>query len=128
MSALNPKKLGGKRLTDELRKLAVEAVSIDDEGNPITREATLAALIWKQALGWEEKVRDENGNLQSIFHPPVAWCQQFLYERMEGKAPVATADPEGHVKAKDRVSDLAKNRLNAMSGKTGGPPKYTPNE
>ena len=124
-----PNKLGGKRLTEELRKLAAEAVSIDDNGDPITREQALSLLIWQQALGWEEKVRDEHGSLQVVKHPPVAWAQQFLWERMEGKAPVAQAEAEGHVKAKDKVDALARNRLNAMAGKTpSGPPPHKPKQ
>lgn len=122
-----PNKLGGKRLTEELRKLAVEAYTIDNEGNPVTREGALAALIWRQALGWEEKTRDAYGNQQIVSHPPVAWCQQFLYERMEGKAPVATAEAGDGIKAVDKVRKLAKDRLNALVEPKPGPPTHKPN-
>lgn len=127
-----PGKLGGKRLTDELRKLAAEAVTITDDGTPVTREQQLSAMIWKQALGWTEQVRDQDGNLVERVHPPVAWCQQFLFERMEGRAPNAMPDAEGGVRATDKVRDLAKQRLNALvkvpAGKTSTPPVHKPKD
>lgn len=125
-----PGRVTGKRLTDELRKLAAEAVTITDDGTPVTREQQLSAMIWKQALGWTEQVRDQDGDLQERVHPPVAWCQQFLFERMEGRAPNAMPDAEGGVRATDKVRELAKQRLNGLvkvsSVKTSAPPIHRP--
>lgn len=121
------KRLGGKRLTEELRKLATEAIDIrPDTGDPITREQKLAEMIWRQALGWSEKVRDINGDLVDKVYPPVAWCQQFLYERMEGKAPNSLPDVEGGIRAVDKVRDLAKARLNSLIKPKVGPPVHKP--
>lgn len=122
-------RLGGKALTSELRKLANEATTITDDGTPVTREQQLAVMIWRQALGWTEDTRDEMGNAVTKKHPPVAWCQQFLFERMEGKAPVASTENDGGMKAADKVRQLAKDRINALSiakAGVGGPPKHKP--
>lgn len=120
-------RLGSKALTGELRKLASEAVSITDDGTLVTREQLLAQMIWRQAMGWTEEVRDDEGNLIKKYHPPVAWCQQFLYERIEGKSQVVQPDNETGIKAADKVRELARDRVNAMAtAKAGGPPKHTP--
>lgn len=126
--ALEQKRLGGKRLTEELRKLACEVIDITPDGTPITREQRLAEMIWRQALGWSEKVRDIDGNLVEKTYPPVAWSQQYLYERMEGKAPNSLPDVEGGIRAVDKVRDLAKARLNSLiKPKTPPPPVHKPN-
>lgn len=108
-------KLGGKKLTDELRKLAAEAYTVTDDGTPVTREQALSQLIWKQALGWVEVVPDDNGNRSEIPHPPVAWCQQFLFERMEGKAVAAAPEDSGGIRAADKVRGLALDRVNGLA-------------
>lgn len=126
MAISGTQKLGGKRLTDELRKLAVEAITIDDAGNPRTREQVLSEMIWRQALGWEEKVRNDDGVLKTVKHPPVAWCQQFLWERMEGKATPAQAESGDGIRALDKVRELARDRLNGLVKKpvASGPPSH----
>lgn len=121
-----PGKLGTRALTGELKKLAAEAHTITDDGTPITREQALAEMIWRQALGWIEVIRDDEGNRKEIPHPPVAWCQQFLFERMEGKAPIATVDETGGIKAADKVRQLSKDRINKLAAATSGPPKHKP--
>lgn len=120
---------GGKALTGELRKLAGELHTTDSQGNEITKEQALADLIWKQALGWEEVTRDDSGSLTKKVHPPVAWAQQFLWERMEGKAPVAVAENEGGMKASQKVRELSKQRVNALASAVaiGKPPSYKRN-
>lgn len=113
--------LKGRALTLELRKLANEAHTMTDDGTPVTREQVLAQMIWRQALGWEELTRDENGNAVKKTHLPVAWCQQFLFERMEGKVPIATADLVTGPRAADRVRTLAKDRLNRIAEVVSAP-------
>jgi hypothetical protein len=122
MPSYAPGKFGTRALTGELRKLASEAITIEDDGTPVTREQMLAQMIWRQALGWVEKVRDDDGNLQEVRHPPVAWCQQFLFERTEGKAPQATQDERTGLKAADKVRELSKQRINTLSSIAKGPP------
>ncbi len=116
-------KLGMRALTNELRKLASQPVDIEPDGTPITREAKLAALIWNLALGWTERVRDIEGNLKEVVHPPVAWAMQYCFERLEGKVAQAVPDEHQGIKAVDRVRDLSRQRLNLISAITQGPPK-----
>lgn len=121
-----PGRLATRALTGELKKLAAEVHTITDDGTPVTREQALANMIWRQALGWVEVIRDDEGNRKEIQHPPVAWCQQFLFERVEGKAPIAIVDETGGIKAADKVRQLAKDRINSLSKAKVGPPKHKP--
>lgn len=116
-------KLGSKALSAELAKLAQEAAGSAPDGTPITNEQKLAKLIWQQALGWVELVKDDDGKLKQKIHPPVSWCQQFLYERLEGKAPIAAPDNSSGLKASEKVSKLAKDRVNQLAVSAAGPPK-----
>lgn len=118
-----PGNLGGKQLTDELRKLAHEVVSVTDGGDPLTRIQILGLKIWNQALGWVENYRDDSGTLCERVHPPVAWCQQFVFERCEGRAAVQAPDPESGLKAADKVRELVVGRLNSLAAVAKGPPK-----
>lgn len=121
-------RFGTRALTGELKKLAGEVHTVTDDGTPVTREQALAELIWKQALGWMEVTRDENGNRKEIPHPPVAWAQQYLFERMEGKAPQATTEDTGGMKAADKVRELSKDRINKLARVAIGPPKLPKKE
>lgn len=116
----------GRAFTDELRRLGEEIVDTDGDGNPITRRQKLGLMVWQQALGWDEKTRDENGDLKLIKHPPVAWCQQLLYDRVDGRAAVAAPSNESGLKASEKVRTLAKDRLNAMAAGKTIPPAHKP--
>lgn len=121
-------RFGSKALTNELRKLANEAFTITNDGTPVTREQKLAELIWKQALGWTETIRDDDGNPKTVVHPPVAWAQQYLFERLEGKAPQAIPEDSGGIKAVEKVRQLAKDRINNMAKVAAGPPPFRKKE
>ncbi len=91
----------------------------------------LAELIWKQALGYVEEVRNEEGTLTKVVHKPVAWAQQYLFERMEGKAAIAAPDASVGMRAADKVRALAKDRLNRIAEtvtapKASRPPVHKP--
>lgn len=117
-------KLNGKALTTFLRSMAIEEITV--EGKTITREERLAQLIWQQALGHAEETRDDEGNIKLVEHKPAAWAQQFLWERIEGKAPVAAAEPTGNLRALDKIRELAKERINSVAKTRSGPPSYRP--
>lgn len=121
-----PGKFGLKALTSELRKLMAEVHTTTADGTPITKAEALADIVAKMALGWEEVTRDEMGNLIKKIHPPVAWAIQYVFERMEGKSAIATPENESGMKASDKVRELARDRVNALSKVTAGPPKFKP--
>jgi hypothetical protein len=105
---------------------------LNDGGDSMTKDEALAELLWKMALGYTEKVRDEEGNQREVVHQPVAWAMQYLYERKEGKAVASVEAEDGRMKAAEKVRELAKDRLNklanAKAGVPKGPPKYKPKE
>lgn len=116
-----------KQLTLHLRQLSAEAHSISDDGSPITKAEAMALLLWNYALGWEEK--DPDDPAKTILHKPQQWAIAMIYDRLEGKAPAAVEDTSGTMTAADKVSELAKNSVNAMAslvvgGDISGPPKY----
>lgn len=126
-----PNPLGPKysnaALTAELRYLATQlSDEVDEEGNPLTNMQLLGRMIWRQAKGWTELTRDDSGNLKEVKHPPVAWCQQYIFERCDGKAAQAAAEENPGIKTRDRVAELAKDRINRLASIAAGPPKTPP--
>ena len=128
MSMKIPGKVGAKALTEELRKMSFQAVTILDDGTPVTRAEKLAELIWKYALGWTESVRDEEGRIVQKVHAPVAWAMQYMFERLEGKAPIAIQDEQAGIKAVDKVRQLSVDRVNKLVKTKAGPPPFKPKE
>ena len=98
-----------------------------EEGELLTKGEALARLLWRKALGWVEKTRDDEGNESELIHKPEAWAINLVYERMEGKTPQAvTEQDESRVKAVDKVRELAVARINDLASaaleKSGPPP------
>lgn len=113
--------VGGKALTDELRKLSSEVHTISDDGSPITRAQILAGLIWRMAIGWEETTITEDGNRKTVRHPPVPWAMQYVFERTEGKAAIAVQDDVIKISAAEKVRELSKARLNKLAAVSAMP-------
>lgn len=108
-------KYTGKELTKFLRSLAMELESIKDDGEVITKAEALARVLWKRALGGEDIVT-RAGVKVSEYKPPEAWAIQLIYERLEGKVANASVEETTRLTAAERVSDLARERINKMSG------------
>ena len=123
-------KISQRSLTKHLAEMGQQIHTVDDNGDPITREQALAALLWNMALGYEEQTRDDEGNLKTVKHKPASWALQAIWDRREGRAAPTVMEDEGRIKAADKVRDLAKNRVNALAAKaapaTKGPPKFKP--
>ena len=104
-----------QQLTRHLREIAAECQTIDDEGNLITNGEALASMLWKKALGYHEAKTLADGTEKSVFVPPASWAIQLIYERMEGKAPIAIPDDSKHQSAAAKVDELVRSRINSMS-------------
>jgi hypothetical protein len=127
----SPRRYNTKELTNHLRELAAEAHDWTEAEGVLTKGEALARLLWRTALGWTEKKVDDEGTEQVVTHAPAAWAIQLVYDRMEGKTPVAVEENEQRLTAAERVSDLAKGRLNALTEQTvgakpSGPPMHRP--
>lgn len=128
-----PGKLSQRALTKHLNAIGQEAHTIDDAGNPISKEEALARLLWDFALGFTEETRDDEGTLKKVKHKPAPWAMQYIYDRKEGRTAPTIMEDEGRIRAADKVRDLAKNRANQLAAAaagpvpaTKGPPKHKP--
>jgi hypothetical protein len=126
-----PKAYTGKELTNHLRTLAATLHDVVYEDNPETGMSETRARTKGQALGeeifklatgwWETKIDDEDQE-RKIWHKPEPWAIAMVFDRMEGKAPQAINETDSKVKAKDKVAQLAKDRLNSLVPTRMGPP------
>ena len=98
----------GAILSKYLRALALDVESMTDDGDPVTKAQKLADLVWKYALG----AVDEKDSTKKA--PPAVWAITLLYERIEGKVPIAVPDESGR-SLTDKVSDLGKAKANALA-------------
>jgi hypothetical protein len=102
---------------DSLRTIGQEVVETDDQGRSITRAEKLNRVLWQEALGWTEQIRDANGSLRQIVHPANISVAIKLKEQLDGKAAVATEVAPTGPTAAARVRALAVDRLNALAAK-----------
>lgn len=105
----------GKELTKFLRQLAMEADDLSPDGATITKAEKLAQILWKKALGFKEMVVADGG-AREIVHAPEAWAIQLVYDRLEGKVGPTAVEEGGKLSAAERVSELARTRLNSFVG------------
>lgn len=116
-----PQPYSTKQLTGHLRQLAAEAHDWSEQDGVITKGEALAALLWKKALGYSEEVDTPEGK-KTVRIEPQAWAIQLVYDRMEGKTPVAVEESETKVTAAEKVRELAKARLNDIAATEAGIP------
>ena len=122
----NPKKklkYSARQLTKFLKELAMEAESIDDEGETITKGKALAILLWKKALGYSEIREDEEGVKREVYHKPESWAGQFIYDRMEGRVPQAAADEKDGPSIADKIREISKAKANALASQAQTEPR-----
>jgi hypothetical protein len=101
----------GAILSKYLRSLALDIETQDDHGDPITKAAALAQLVWKSALGFKEL--DPKTGKETRF-PPDWRAIDILYNRIEGKIPLAVVEDQGR-SLTEKVTDLGKARINSMA-------------
>ena len=122
--AKNRKRYNTKQLTNHLREMAAEAHTMVDDGSILTRGEALAKLIFDKARGYTEKTVDDEGETKEVYHQPASWAIQLLWDRMEGKAPLAITEDDARVKVAEQVRELAKDRLNKLVPAASGPPSF----
>jgi len=107
-----------RKLTDLLHQMAdgLSEIVNPETGEAMLRSVALADLLWKKALGYDELVEDDRG-IRNVRHQPEAWAINLIYDRIEGKVPIATDDLAIGTGGKvvDKVTDITKIRLNALA-------------
>jgi len=104
------KPYNSKQLTLHLRQIAAESETMLDDGRVITKGEALAILLWRKALGFVD--RDPKTG-EEVVHKPESWAINLIFDRVEGKVPLSVPDERQGLTASERVSDLAKLRINA---------------
>ena len=101
----------GAILSKYLRSRALDMETIDDAGDAVTKAAALAKFVWKAALGYKD-VDVKTGSI--VLHEPDWRAIELLYNRIEGKIPVAVVEDQAR-SLTEKVSDLGKARINSMA-------------
>lgn len=110
-----------RELTKHLREMAVQAHDMLDSGEVHSKAEALAKILWDKALGYTKAEMRGSGaerKMEDVYHPPEAWAIQLIYERLEGKVPQSAAEEAGKMTAAERVTDLARNRINRLTAET----------
>ena len=117
-------RFNSRELTNRLRELLAEVhdtvLNDDKEAVLITKGEALAELLMTRALGWTEEVIEESGIpgktiTRKVLHNPERWAIELIYDRTEGKSPQALPDDKGGLTAADRVSEIAKKKVNQLT-------------
>ena len=102
----------GAILSKYLRMLALDIETMNEDGDLVTKAEALAGLVWKYALGFEEQ--DPDNPEKTLCHRPATWAVDLLYNRIEGKIPLAAIE-EGAHSLTERVTEMGKAKINALS-------------
>lgn len=115
------KRYNTKQLSNHLRELAAEASDViaedGDEFRCLTRGEVLAELVFRKALGYTEVRKDDEGNETKVVHPPERWALELIFDRLEGRVPQAITEADTKLKVAERVGEINKNRINALTEK-----------
>lgn len=105
----------GKLLSAYLRQIGEEITEMITD--PVTggdRMATkveaLSRQIWRDALGYTEQIV-EKGQLKDIYHNPSNIARAIIFDRMEGRAPLAIGESDEKLTAADRITEQGKKRI-----------------
>jgi hypothetical protein len=118
------KKKATRLLTKWVGQIALEESEVQqdtptDAPRMITKAEALSRLMWKMALGYTETVQDKVGGTlveNTIVHVPNAGMIALLYDRMEGRVPLAAEPEHAGRTVSEKVTEQSRNRINA-SGK-----------
>lgn len=122
--AKTPGILSSASMKKELERLGAQVHDMaDEEGNTITRKEALMLQVWKMALGYTEKKRDDRGIMCEVYHAPAPWAMQLVIDRIDGKVGTAVVETSTGLRASEKVSELSRDRINAMARTAVGPPK-----
>jgi hypothetical protein len=108
-----------KLLTAKIKEILSEQTEVEEiDGQPImvTKSEKLARLMVKMALGYTENVtRISEGKtvIDTVVHQPHCVMIGLLYDRIEGKIPMAKEEETVTRTLSDRVSEQGKNRIHA---------------
>jgi len=119
MAAKTGKTKAGKILTRYLELIAEEKTEtvkdpMTGEDRMATKAEALARLIFKRALGYTELDVKSGAD---IVHQPEQSKIGIIFDRIEGKAPMAGEDTQGKITAAERVSEVGKKRIADAGGK-----------
>lgn len=109
----------GAILSKFLRAMARDLHTVDDDANIVTKAAALADMVWRYALGWEEKDPD-NPEITLKIHPPDWRAVALLFDRTEGKVQTATPEDKSKTLA-EKVGDLSRAKANSLAEATQEP-------
>jgi len=124
------KKKATRLLTKWVRQIAGEESEVQqdtpaDAPRMITKAEALSRLMWKMALGYAEVLQDKiNGQLveNTVVHAPNSGMIALLYDRMEGRVPLASEPEHAGRTTSEKVTEQSRNRINA-AGKIKGSDK-----
>ncbi len=136
-SLTEEKKKATRILTKFINRVAAEETEVFQENSEdcprmVTKAEALSRLMWKMALGYTEKsIKDVGGKKfeDEIVHPPNAGMIALLYDRMEGRVPLASEPEHAGRSVSEKVTEQSRNRINAAGkvkdaeGKLKGPGK-----
>jgi hypothetical protein len=103
----------GQLLSKFLRQIAEEVTELDQKDGEdvlVSKAEKMARIMFKEALGYTEVEVNKNGGRKDIIHKPDKTMIGLIYERIEGRAPLAQ-EGTGKQEIPDKVDEQAKKRI-----------------
>jgi hypothetical protein len=94
----------------------------DDDGvdRIATKAEALGYQMWRDALGWTEKIPVYKDGVQigidEIVHSPDKNMKELIFNRIEGRAPLAVQEGDEKITATEKVTEEGKKRISQAGG------------
>jgi len=110
-------KVWTKKLTELAVQIGEEIHTINNDGDPVSKDETLVRQVWLEALGHATMEDDPKnpGQKKEVHHKPQRWAKELLWSRREGGVPAAMPDDSGRMTAAEEVRALSTQRLNKLA-------------
>jgi len=120
------KQKAGRILNNLLRQVALEPTEfckdITEPGDDryVTKAEALVRTVYKLALGYKEEVKEDDGTVKTVYHPPNRYLIELIWDRLEGKAAPAEEIKDRRATVSERVSEQGKQRISSAGGVGNG--------
>lgn len=109
-----PKSFTRRQLSEILGEELAAVHDMTPDGEIIDQGQALVKIVMKKALGWKETI--VKGREKTVIeHKSEAWAVQFIWDRLEGKAGLATPEVVEKVQVVETLKRLTAVKLNQIA-------------
>ncbi len=121
------KSIEAQELIRLMRQIGGEQISVDDDGEILTKAHQLISLLWKMALGYTERLIEYDPHAPGEkkidtmkVHSPNRWAMEVILSYLEGKPQNSAGSGESTTAGLlDHIEQVIENNINEIAKRAG---------